>query len=392
VERATGGELAQGGGSTERLSSLYTKRPRVFKRDELQNLGISASRNVNSSIREAALFNPFNKRPSQSHVHSLDDVDLDLETIPGALGTYEGIPRVNWDVVREAVKTYQDHPALNQIWTELAAQWLGLLGRSLNPIYKLYEGRHLLMLTAARPERVRLLLDTGDAAYERLQNLVRRTTAQRGNGKHAVIVMAVAAHYYAYLSYYHPEQDKPIAMSGGTFLSHGYRHTVIDGQRNTDYRTLVHELAHDSVSHLTLPLWLDEGIAQSVEDMVPDYRPPFIDGRQARLHRRYWSWFGLDHFWTGKSFHAVSSQRLSYQLADILFRNLRNDRKRGKRLGDFVTTATRDDVGAAACQQCFGCSLSDLAAEFLGPGDWNPARDAVRSGPNADSAGCAAPR
>ena len=324
-------------------------------------------------LRRRHLFNPFKKRQVSPNAPSLDDVDLDLEQIAGALGAYEGIPRVNWDVVREAVKPYCDHQGIDRIWLELAAQWLGILGRALNPVYKLYEGRHLLMLTPAKPERVKLLLEVGDAAYERLQRLVPRTTSQRGYGKHAVIVMGATDQYYAYLAYYHPEHEKPIATSAGTFLNHGYRHTVINGQRNTDYRTLVHELAHDSVSHLTLPLWLDEGIAQSVEDMVPDYRPPIIDGRQARLHRRYWSWFGLDHFWKGTSFRAVSSQRVSYQLSDILFRNLRNDRKRGKRLGDFITTASRKDAGEQACRECFGCSLGDLAAEFLGPGKWNPA-------------------
>lgn len=318
------------------------------------------------------MFNPFKKRTPNSATVSLDDVDLDLEQIPNALGVYEGIPRVDWKSVRADVDPYRDHPGIDRIWTELAAQWLGILGRTLGPSYRLFEGKHLLMLSPSPPERVRLLLDTGDAAYARLQNLIPRTPGQRGFGKHAVIVAGANTHYYAYVSYYQPEQEKTIVTSGGMFLKHGYRHTVINGNRNADYRALVHELTHESVSHLELPLWLEEGLAQSMEDMVPEYRPPIIDGRQARLHRRYWSWFGTDHFWRGTSFASVPSQKLSYQLSDILFRNLRNHRQHGRRLGEFVTTASRKDAGAAACKACFGRTLGDVAAEFLGPGNWEP--------------------
>lgn len=137
-------------------------------------------------------------------------------------------------------------------------------------------------------------------------------------------------------------------------------------------RTLVHELAHHMVADRPLPRCLNEGLAQFMEDMVPGYRPPIIDHRQARLQRRYWSWHGMHHFWDGRAFSLKSSQRLSYQLAQILFRNLASHRLRSTRLQEFLATAHRDDAGAAACRRCFGCPLSALVGECLGPGDWEP--------------------
>jgi hypothetical protein len=85
----------------------------------------------------------------------------------------------------------------------------------------------------------------------------------------------------------------------------------------------------------------------------------------------------MDRFWTGQSFRDTGSQRLSYQLADILFRNLASHRDRGPKLKSFLATARRDDAGASACQACFGCPPSTLVREFLGPGDWSPHGPAV---------------
>jgi hypothetical protein len=135
---------------------------------------------------------------------------------------------------------------------------------------------------------------------------------------------------------------------------------------------MVQELAHDIVFDRPVPRWLNEGLAQFAEGMIPGYGPLLIDGRQVRLHRRYWSWFGMDHFWDGRAFLWKPSQRVSYQLSEILYRNLAGNRERSRNLGLFLATADRRDAGNAACRQAFGCQLEELVTEFLGDGDWEP--------------------
>jgi hypothetical protein len=153
-------------------------------------------------------------------------------------------------------------------------------------------------------------------------------------------------------------------------LSRGYRHTAMNTAHSLP--TLVHELAHDMVFDRALPRWVNEGLAQFAEDMVPGSSKPQVDARQVRLQRRYWSWFGTERFWNGKSFSTRSSQRLSYQLSEILFRNLAGHAVRSRDIGRFLKIANRSDAGQAACEDCFGCSLSELASEFLGEGNWGP--------------------
>ncbi|MCL2641348.1 MAG: hypothetical protein FWD53_10915, partial [Phycisphaerales bacterium] len=127
-----------------------------------------------------------------------------------------------------------------------------------------------------------------------------------------------------------------------------------------------------------IPVWLNEGLAQWAEGMVSYNRGGAgggdgrLDARQARIYRRYWSWKGLDSFWSGQSFHLAASQRASYQLADVMFQNLLSHPHRSRRLSEFLGTANHQDAGDAACRACFGCSLSSLAEEFLGLGSWQP--------------------
>jgi hypothetical protein len=320
------------------------------------------------------LFNLFKRSKPVSPEATLDGIELHIKEIPGAIEKVDGFPRINWARMREAVKPYSQHPALDLLWTELAAQWLGLIREHSGKRYDIYEGKHLLLLSAHEPATALRLAKFGDYAYARLEKLLQRSQQQRGFGKHVVMHMKDQPDYYDYVSYFHGEGER--GKSAGLHISRGYRHTVINGgYKDSVFRTLAHELAHDMVSKRPLPHWLNEGLAQWAEDMVPGYRPPLIDARQARLHHRYWSWFGLAHFWNGRGFPGVGSQRLSYQLADILFRNMANHPSRGRKLHEFLATADRKDSGAAACEKCFGCSLAALVEEFLGPGLWDlPAR------------------
>jgi len=313
--------------------------------------------------------NLFKRRQGESPAPSLDGVNVHLSEIEGAIEIVDHFPRVNWAIVRKAVTQYQQHPAINRLWTELGAQWLVLIGKDLGEHYKLYESDHLLLMSG-QPNVTRTLATIGDAAYIRLERIIGRLAADRELGKHAVVVFDTMEAYFDYVSYFHPDREGAYGMSAGMHIGRGYGHTILNGKLQTIDRTLVHELAHHMVSHRSLPLWLNEGIAQFVEDLVPGYRSPLVDHRQVRLHRRYWTWFGINHFWAGHSFKSVPSQRLSYQLSDILFRNLVSHPLRRKRLHEFIATAHPGDAGATACMECFGCPLAALVEEFLGRGEW----------------------
>ena len=66
----------------------------------------------------------------------------------------------------------------------------------------------------------------------------------------------------------------------------------------------VRVLTHSAVDNLPLPRWLNEGLAQQMEDLVrPAHRPFLLTPREVRVQQRYWKWFGIQRFWIGSSFY-----------------------------------------------------------------------------------------
>jgi hypothetical protein len=327
---------------------------------------------LGSNPREDPVLNFFKRRRQAAPKAALDDVDLHLREIPGAMVTVEGFPRIDWLKVQEAVLPFAGHTAVDQIWTELAAQWLGILREHLGGTYEVYEGDHVLLLCPTPAGASRRLLQIADDAHGRLGGMLGETVSRKQPGKPVIIIPHTTRIYYDYIAYFYAEREQSYGTSAGGHISRGYGHIAINGMSKSILRTLVHELAHAMVVDRPLPVWVNEGLAQFVEDMVPGYRAPLIDARQVRLHRRYWTWFKMDHFWNGGGFKGASSQRLSYQLAEIIFRNLVTDRARREKVPHFLATVSREDAGKAACQESFNCTLSKLVEEFLGPGPWDP--------------------
>jgi hypothetical protein len=127
--------------------------------------------------------------------------------------------------------------------------------------------------------------------------------------------------------------------------------------------TLAHELVHDLLSDAELPLWLEEGIAQT-------FATSGLRGLDKEADRlRQLASAGLKDFWSGQGFAAEEErQKFCYSLAEILTRLLLDE----KNFHSFRANAKRADCGQEACRQAFGRSLGSFLGTFLGPGDWEP--------------------
>jgi hypothetical protein len=85
-------------------------------------------------------------------------------------------------------------------------------------------------------------------------------------GKHAVLRFSSEDQYYRYVAYFDPEGDS--VDQGGRLILRGYIHIAylqmdIPGR---DQRILAHELTHNVLRHLPLPLWLDEALASLLQE------------------------------------------------------------------------------------------------------------------------------
>ena len=301
---------------------------------------------------------------------------LDLS---GSLHWDEGLPRPQWDVISAWVLEHAPEQRLDA-WTTAARSWLTHLADAFGPPYRTSESDSFLLLTP-NIETAEPLLGFAASCRNRLLTILSGVAGFQAYGKLVIIQLQNATDYYRYISPFFPEGE--LGGSCGVQIREDYAHIALHGwDRNAVENTLAHELTHAALSHLGMPQWIEEGLAQTFEHEMTHRSLLAVDTEMAARHKRYWSRHGLDDFWRGDGFAKSGKvQELSYQLAEILARLMLEDarprwfgwvREPQVRYFEFLQSANTADCGEAACQKHLGCSLSDLAARFLGKGNWSP--------------------
>jgi hypothetical protein len=293
-----------------------------------------------------------------------------LAGIEGALAEDHDLPRPQWKIIRQWITTNIPEKDVSQAWHELALDWLNVLRDRLGGSYTVTSSPNFLLLTSRSRDAARSILNTSETAIQRLVRWLGPIAEKRGNGPHVILDFKTIEHYYDYLSYFYPADSHTIA-SGGIFLSRGYQHIALPPS-NWMQDTLVHELTHNRLTHLHLPLWLEEGVAVTMERKISGNRHGTLDRELDRKHRAYWSPATIPAFWSGASFRNPDGEisHLSYSLAEILVDLMVQE---FPNFMDFVARAKAEDAGQAAAKESFDVSLNDITIAFLGPGDWTQA-------------------
>src|SRR5439155_15479306 len=122
-------------------------------------------------------------------------------------------------------------------------------------------------------------------------------------GKDILIVFDDVDAYYRYVSHYYPESGE-FGLSSGMYINVGCGHFVtVKSDLRVIEPVIAHELTHGCVSHLSLPAWLNEGLAVNTEQCLSPPGPPRFTPRQMHnKHRRFWGHSEIQEFWSGKSF------------------------------------------------------------------------------------------
>ena len=187
----------------------------------------------------------------------------------------------------------------------------------------------------------------------------------------AVLWLEDEAQYYEYIAHSYPDAGE-FAFSGGQFHSGGYPHFVFPHYEEFGQleRVMSHELTHALVSHLPLPLWLNEGIAVTMEEAIGGGTMLRRTRELFDEHPDFWNEETIQEFWCGSSFgRPDEGNSLSYAMAHLLTTNLAHDFGKFR---EFVLAAHWSDGGQAAARAHLGIALGDLVAAVFGDGDWAP--------------------
>jgi hypothetical protein len=289
----------------------------------------------------------------------------------------EGFPYPDWKRVSQYIRGKIPKNNWEEAWHEIIIRWLTKFEPPAGEKLYLGESENFFLLSGGKPGECDGVLKCAEAIKTKIRQTLLGLTLKEVYGKHVIIIFDGLDNYYRYISYFYPDGEYP--MSSGIFLKKGYGHIAIPqfDERNNQ-AILTHELAHNALMALPVPVWLNEGVAQILEMQFSYQREMGFDHDMDLIesHRTYWTTETIQKFWTGDSFHAQESAELSYSLAKILLNLISSES------GDFknlLQSAHFCDAGEAAFSSNYGKKLGEIAGIFLGPGDWSPQQNLLKS-------------
>lgn len=299
---------------------------------------------------------------------------IDLGQVGGAFSFEEGFSRPDWKVISQAIQQRFTGPDdLNIAWTDAARQWVMQLQSDLGGEYRVEDSPQFILLAALDEKKSGEILTFVENTLDQICERLKDAAWTSGHGKHVILLFEEQDDYYQYVSYFHHDGTHP--TSGGCLLARGYVHIAAPYESYGLRQMLAHELTHNCVVHLRLPLWLNEGLAMLFQRAVAPSHQPLLDYELKERHLTFWNPENIQEFWSGISFQKPGdSNELSYSLAEIVL-NLLSE-KPGD-WGAFLKQAEWGDAGQTAAMDCLGADLGDVMATFLGEGDWRPRRKAM---------------
>ena len=282
----------------------------------------------------------------------------------------ENFPRPNWDAIYAAVDDNYKDIDQHKLWCEIAKIWMRKLKTKLPDEYSIYESDNFLLLTSQKNEYVTKLQTFLENSLKTILRTLSKIANDDGYGKYVVLIFDDIDDYYAYMSYFYPDEGE-FGLSSGIYLNDGYGHFAFPFQDLMYAEPIAaHELTHALLSHLPIPLWLNEGLAVNIEDLITGFKSFRMDNEMARRHQAFWGEEEIQEFWKGDAFSRIDEgQELSYHLAQFSVQLLSQDYNHFVK---FVNSAHHSDAGESAANEIYGGSLGGLLTNILGDYDWSP--------------------
>lgn len=296
-----------------------------------------------------------------------------LSPLAGGIEVIEQFPRLNWPNISEALQKDSSYSTIPNLFDQLSKFWLARLANALTSEYRIVESEHFILLSPQPDKQVNLFLKFLEGAHKRIQHSLKGIVDNERPAKLVVLEFDSIDSYYAYIAYHYPVEGE-FAASGGVFIRQGLGHFAIPHyELSVTESVAAHELTHALLSHLELPVWVDEGLAVNVERMITRHSPFQMNQQKHQKHLQFWNEETIQTFWSGESFSIPGdSNELSYQLAQLIVQSLAEDHEG---LIRFVNSASFSDGGEGAAQKVYGGSLAAIIDQFFGPGEWRPLPD-----------------
>ncbi|MEY4750679.1 MAG: hypothetical protein RIQ60_2893 [Pseudomonadota bacterium] len=310
--------------------------------------------------------------------HQLDHPDGPPFDLHSHIGLVNGYPLMDWPALAAWAGTAADPEQARRLVEDGRRAWLLHLREVMSPDARLLENEEVFVLSSLEPRVALAMADYVANTRRRITRLLPELADYRSGEKPVVLVLDDEDAYYAYVSIYYPDEGE-FAVSGGMFIDAGCPHFVaVYADLSAIEPVIAHEMTHLALAPLSLPRWLDEGIAVNTEHRLTGARARQQSAQQLhQQQQRFWTAQTIQEFWSGSAFlRSDDANTLSYELARILVDQLS---RHWLDFAAFVRTAKRHDAGAAAALTVYAATLGAITTSLLElPADpaWEPAAPA----------------
>ena len=307
------------------------------------------------------------REAAPSVVHSPSGAALEFAATLDPAAQF-AIPR--WEAIYTWIESLPEGER-DAAWDACDGAWLLHMRDRLGESFRLDEGKTAVVISSLDPRHARFALEFMERTLKRILRVLDGVARPAPWGKDVLVLFDNADAYYRYASAFNPHGGDS-ALSSGMYLSRDRGHFIsTKADLQTVEPVIAHEMTHACVTHLPIPLWVNEGLAVNTERRVAVSGMPLHTPEQMRLrHLKFWGPAEVQQFWSGRSFgRHDDGNELSYDLARILVEHLSAD---WTRFAAFANAATYEDGGAGAALEHLALDLGAAVASLLEAGDARP--------------------
>ncbi len=293
---------------------------------------------------------------------------------PGQMRSFcavsHGLPQVDWGMVDHWVSKREASEGERALLRRaVASAWLDEVRGALEVAHRRWKGERVEGLGPVEDDLAPRVARAAERAIGVIGPALRPIRGDGAIDDLAIVAFQETEDYYSFIAHEYPEEGE-FATSGGVYMH----------QREVDFpviamplrvrhgveSTIAHELTHHALWALDLPLWVEEGLTQMMEERVTGASNFVFTHEMVERHRAHWGRRGLERFWSGRSFHSPEDdeQELSYNLSQAIVRRQLSDR--AKAFFAFARACRSSDDGADAAGKHLDCGLDELAEQVLG--------------------------
>ena len=275
----------------------------------------------------------------------------------------ECLPLPDWMSLTEWIESI-DINSHGRAWADAELAWLSCMCRALGETYKLSKFRRSVVLSSLSLREEKSVISFMDSSLKKILQKLGKIAAIPEWGYDILIIFDDENTYYRYISRYYPEEGE-FSLTSGLYISHGCGHFVTTKQ---DIKliepVIVHEMTHSCVSYLSIPEWLNEGLAVNIEHSLCGPSCTTDDTLERyNQHRNFWNSDTIQQLWSGSSFKRTDEgSLLSYDLSRILVLQMA---KSWDKFEEFVLEADYNDSGQKSANEKYGVTLGAVICALL---------------------------